>query len=101
MTAAAQQCRGCHGRDHRDPDNSALGVKRVKLAALFAAALSVIAPASARMGPSIPTAAAIDAEVARGMAATGARGLALAVIDKGRVVHVKSYGQRKRQGRSA
>lgn len=62
-------------------------------------ALSAVAPAvAARKAPRIPTAAAIDAQVARGMAATGARGLALAVIDRGRIVHVKSYGVRNARG---
>lgn len=70
----------------------------MKLVALVAAALSITAPASARKAPPIPAAAAIDAEVARGMAATGAKGLALAVIDRGRIVHVKSYGLRNASG---
>ena len=42
--------------------------------------------------------AAIDAEVARAMTATGAKGLALAVIEDGRIVHVKSYGLRNPAG---
>ncbi len=42
----------------------------------------------------IPTEADIDAEVARAMAATQARGLAIAVIERGRVVRVRSYGDR-------
>ena len=68
-------------------------------AAIGLLALSAAAPAlAARKAPRIPTAAAIDAEVARVMAATGAKGLALAVIDKGRIVHVKSYGVRNAKG---
>jgi len=67
----------------------------MKLSAIAAAiglfALSAAAPALAKNEPPrIPSAAAIDAEIARGMAATGAKGLALAVIDKGRIVHVKT-----------
>lgn len=60
-------------------------------AALTAAAAS---PVAAR----VPTEAALDAEVARAMAATQARGLAIAVIDKGRMVHVRSYGDRNAAG---
>lgn len=46
----------------------------------------------------LPDAAALDAEVARAMAATGARGLAIAVVDDGRVVRVRSHGSRNAQG---
>ena len=42
----------------------------------------------------IPDAAALDREVGRAMAATGAKGLAIAVIDDGRVVLVRSQGVR-------
>lgn len=48
--------------------------------------------------PAVPSAAAIDAEVERAMAATGAKGLAVAVVENGRVVHVKSYGVRNAAG---
>jgi CubicO group peptidase (beta-lactamase class C family) len=58
-----------------------------------------VGPASAaRKVPRIPTATAIDVEVARGMASTGAKGMALAVIDRGRIMHVKSYGVRNARG---
>ena len=46
----------------------------------------------------VPTAAALDAEVARAMAATQSRGLAIAIIDNGRVVRVRSYGERNAAG---
>jgi CubicO group peptidase (beta-lactamase class C family) len=36
--------------------------------------------------------------IARAMAATGSRGLAIAVIDKGRVVRTRSYGARNAAG---
>lgn len=52
---------------------------------------STAAPSTAKP---IPTNAELDAEVARAMAATRARGLAIAIIDKGRVVRVRSYGDR-------
>ena len=45
-----------------------------------------------------PTEAALDAEAARAMAATQAKGLAIAVIDDGKVVHVRSYGARNAAG---
>lgn len=46
----------------------------------------------------IPTRAALDAEVADAMKAAQANGLAIAVIDDGKVVHVAAYGQRNAQG---
>ena len=48
--------------------------------------------------PSVPSPAAIDAEVARVMAATGAQGLAVAVIDGGQVRYVQAYGKRNAAG---
>lgn len=51
-----------------------------------------------RVTPPLPTARAIDAEVARAMATSGAKGLALAVIENGRPIHVKSYGIRNLVG---
>ncbi|MFD0738487.1 serine hydrolase domain-containing protein [Lysobacter koreensis] len=60
------------------------------LLALSACATRVPSPTA----PPVPNAAAIDAQVARAMAATGAKGLALAVIEDGQPVHVKSYGAR-------
>lgn len=69
---------------------------RIVLRLLCAAALIAVAasPAAAR----VPTEAALDAEVARAMAATQSRGLAIAIIDKGRVVRVRSYGARNAAG---
>lgn len=46
-----------------------------------------------------PDAGALDAVVARAMAATGSRGLAVAVIDRGRVAYVRTYGVRDGAGR--
>jgi CubicO group peptidase (beta-lactamase class C family) len=66
-------------------------LRQLCAAALLAAALS---PVAAR----VPTEAALDAEVARAMAATQSRGLAIAVIDRGRVVRVRSYGARNAAG---
>ena len=45
-----------------------------------------------------PSAAQVGAEVGRAMAATGAKGMAIAVIDDGRVVHVQSFGLRNAGG---
>ncbi len=46
----------------------------------------------------LPDAAALDAEVARAMGATQSRGMAIALIDNGRVVYVQSYGDRNLAG---
>lgn len=48
--------------------------------------------------PAIPDAAKIDAEVARLMSQVGAKGMAVAVIDDGQVVHAKAYGARNAGG---
>lgn len=48
----------------------------------------------------MPPKAAIDAEVARLMTATQAQGMAVAVIDDGRVTHVGAYGRRNAAGES-
>jgi CubicO group peptidase (beta-lactamase class C family) len=71
--------------------------------ALAAVALSLCAylavqAASRPAAPPVPGAAAIDAEVARAMASTGAKGLAVAVVENGRIVHVKAYGARNGAG---
>lgn len=60
------------------------------------AALAIVSGA-ATAAP-LPTTAALDAEAARAMAATGAQGLAIAVIDDGRVHAVRTYGRRNAQG---
>lgn len=46
----------------------------------------------------LPAHAAIDGAAARAMAASGAKGLAVAVIDNGKVVHVNAYGARNASG---
>jgi len=55
-------------------------------------------PAATSGPPPLPEPAALDAEVARAMQATGARGLAIAVIDDGRVVSAAAYGERDARG---
>jgi len=52
----------------------------------------------AAMGRSVPPPPAIEAAVHRMMAKTGARGLAVAVIDGGRVHYVRAYGVRNAKG---
>ena len=44
--------------------------------------------------PVLPNGASIDAEAARAMAASGAQGMAIAVIDEGQIVYVNAYGAR-------
>jgi CubicO group peptidase (beta-lactamase class C family) len=59
--------------------------------------MSVVAllfAASAAAPPALPAPKAIDAFVARAMDATGSKGLAVAVIDDGKVTYVQSYGVR-------
>ncbi len=64
--------------------------------ALVLAALFLATPTAA--APKPPAPAAIDAEVGRVMAATGAQGLAVAVIDGGQVRYVQAYGRRNAAG---
>jgi len=76
---------------------------RLVLGASAAVVLSVcgylaVKAATPLAAPPVPGAAAIDAEVARAMAATGAKGLAVAVVENGRIVHVKAYGARNGAG---
>lgn len=62
-------------------------------------ALTLLQPAKAwASSHAVPTQAALDAEVAHAMAATQAKGLAVAVIDQGKVRHVRSYGARNAVG---
>jgi CubicO group peptidase (beta-lactamase class C family) len=65
------------------------------IGALALGLLLASACATARPGP---TPASIDAEAARAMAATGAKGLAIAVVEDGRVTHVGAYGVRNLKG---
>ncbi|MEO6364576.1 MAG: serine hydrolase domain-containing protein [Luteimonas sp.] len=58
----------------------------------------LIAIASSGTYAVVPDEAALDAEVARVMTATKAKGLAIAVIEDGKVVHVRSHGVRNEAG---
>jgi len=68
------------------------------LAGLLALCACVTPEAPPAGAPPVPSADAIDTEVARAMAATGAKGLAIAVIQNGRPTYVKSYGDRNAAG---
>ncbi|MEQ1753512.1 MAG: serine hydrolase domain-containing protein [Micropepsaceae bacterium] len=68
-------------------------------AALFAIVGSAVAW-GAKASAGLPSSAAIDTEVARAMEATGAKGMAVAVIDEGQVVYVQSYGARNAAGQA-
>lgn len=70
---------------------------RIALAAAAAALLIASCGITAIRGPGatrVPPGAEIDAAVAKAMAETGAKGLALAVVDNGRIVFTKAYGLR-------
>lgn len=67
-------------------------LKTLVFAALVSACASCPDAAPAR------SSAQIDAFAAQAMAGTGAKGLAIAVIDNGRVVHVGAYGDRNAKG---
>lgn len=64
---------------------------RAVVAAFAAFVVSACATAPA---PSVPSGAAIDAEARRLMASEDVKGMAIAVIDDGQVVHVAAYGHR-------
>src|ERR1044072_7803024 len=63
--------------------------------AVFLAAFCVPLVAVAQR---IPTGAAIDAEVGKIMTRTRAKGIAVAVIDRGQVRYVRAYGVRNAKG---
>ncbi|MGY3264436.1 serine hydrolase domain-containing protein [Lysobacter sp. HA35] len=58
----------------------------------------MLVPATSAAAPRPPSAAAIDREVAAVMKRTGAQGMAIAVIDDGKVVHVNAFGKRNAKG---
>ena len=69
--------------------------RTILLRALCIFLVTVCASLSAQK---IPSPAAIDAKVRQGMEATGAKGLAIAVIDRGKVGYVNAYGVRNPKG---
>jgi CubicO group peptidase (beta-lactamase class C family) len=68
-------------------------MRAAKLGWLFP--LLITAPAAAKP---MPGKAAIAQTAKKAMAATGARGLAIATIDKGKVVSVQAFGERNAKG---
>jgi CubicO group peptidase (beta-lactamase class C family) len=62
------------------------------------ALLLFAAPLLAGQPGKIPTGAAIDHRVENLLSRTGAKGLAIAVIDRGKVTYVKAYGSRNAKG---
>ena len=71
----------------------------MKLFTTLAAFVAVLAPAAVVSRPMTPRRAdAISAAVERGMARTGTKGMALAVVEDGRVVLVRAYGLRDQEG---
>lgn len=69
-------------------------VRRGVLAAVVLCVALFCMPALSK----VPAIAALDAKVAAAMQATHARGLAIAVIDNGRVRYTRSYGERNAAG---
>jgi len=78
------------------PEKTRAFTKSAALLAIAALAVTCAAQAPA----ALPSPAAIDAEVTDAMAATGAKGVAVAIVDEGRVVHVQSYGSRNAAGQA-
>ncbi len=74
-----------------------MNVLRVWSLSLLFAAGCATAPAL-RERPPLPDAAALDGEMQRALSATGAKGLALAVIEDGRVVTTRAHGLRNARG---
>jgi CubicO group peptidase (beta-lactamase class C family) len=70
-------------------------MRRLKEALLF---LAVSSLPFAVLAQTIPSGSAIDAEVGRIMTSTHAHGMAVAVIDHGKVGYVQSYGIRNAKG---
>ena len=64
----------------------------------LAAGCATVPPSDGASPPRLPDRATLDAEVARAMQATGARDLAVAVIDDGRVLTTAAYGERNADG---
>lgn len=65
---------------------------------ILATLILLLATARAQNAPAVPEPAAIDAAVQRVMTQTQAKGLALAVIDRGQINYVQAYGVRNVRG---
>jgi CubicO group peptidase (beta-lactamase class C family) len=71
---------------------------RKRVLRFFAVPFATFCLCAAAPTPTIPTGAAIDAEVRRIMTLTQAKGMAVAVIDHGKVGYVQAYGIRNAKG---
>ena len=71
---------------------------RKKVPSLLAVLFTAFCLPIAAAGQTIPTGAAIDAEVSRIMSRTRAKGMAVAVMDHGKVGYVHAYGIRNAKG---
>ena len=76
----------------------ALAVSVAILAVIFTITSLAFSQSKVASGPKLPTTAAIDGEVQRIMIRTHANGIAIAVIDHGKVGYVKAYGVRNAKG---
>jgi hypothetical protein len=72
--------------------------KRRRILPLLAMLLAAFCPPAVSAAKTIPSSAAIDAEVSRIMTSTRAKGMAVAVIDQGKVAYVHAYGIRNAKG---
>jgi len=100
-TAAAMPLR--QGGTRTQAAASSPGNRRMRtfLSAFLIAGVASVSSCASRApvaSRAVPEPAAIDDEVARAMAATGAKGLAIAVVDDGRVVAARAYGARNAKG---
>ena len=71
---------------------------RKSVLAILALFLSAVCLPVAAASQALPKGASIDAEVGKIMARTNARGMAVAVIDKGKVEYANAYGIRDAKG---
>lgn len=69
-----------------------------KIAPVLAAALMCAPTASFATSPALPSTIDIEQRARQVMAETGARGIAIAVVDRGRVRSVQSFGERNARG---
>ena len=65
---------------------------------VFVFLLAALCRPDTSLAQTIPNPTAIDAEVGRVMKATGARGMAIAVVDGGKLRYVRAYGSRNAKG---
>ena len=65
---------------------------------MFAFALACLPAAVVANGPAVPSEAEVERHARQAMTATGARGLAIAIIDRGKVRSVQSFGERNDRG---